>query len=406
MNCVGIVAEYNPFHNGHFFHIKKAKEVTNSDFAVVVMSGNYVQRGEPAMVDKYVRTKMALLGGADLVIELPTIFSTSSAEFFAKASIDLLNATGIVSSMCFGSENGNIDHLFEIAKILQVEDLHYQSLLREELDKGVTFPRARALALEKYTNKQLSFLNEPNNILSIEYVKALLRTKSNIKPYTIKREYNHYHSTEISSSIASATSLRKAFFSNDLEGFQKCIPTQCLEAIYNQKAYMNFDYFSELLHFIIGTSDQKSFDTFLDVTEGIENRIIKSSKENYLISDIVNGVKTKRYTHTKIQRAILHMILGITKEMFETYKELEEPAFIRVLGFRKDSDVILKKLKRNSTVPIITNLKTAVEKLEGTAFELLTMEKRYSEIYYLKAKKVSNGSFHFKNEFSTPVVIV
>ena len=177
---LGIITEYNPFHNGHKLHIEKSKEKTSSKYCIVVMSGNFSQRGEPTIFDKYLRTKMALLNGADIVLELPLIFATASAELFSLGAIDILDKTGIVTNICFGSEEGNLEKFLEVSNILSNETLEFKQLLYKFLDSGLSFPKARLNALEKTLNKSLDFLNEPNNILSIEYLKAINKLNSKI----------------------------------------------------------------------------------------------------------------------------------------------------------------------------------------------------------------------------------
>ena len=228
MKVVGLITEYNPFHNGHVYHIQKAKEVTGADFIVVVMSGNYVQRGTPAIIDKYSRTKMALLGGADLVLELPLPYATSSAEDFAMGAITLLDKLGVVDYVCFGSESGDTKSLYEIAKTLLEEPIEYQKLLQQYVKSGKNFPKARSLALFEYIQKYhmlnpnsgfsfldndkdyfLDIISAPNNILAIEYIKAIIKRNSPIKPIAIKRITTGYHDTDLSNNIASATGIRE-----------------------------------------------------------------------------------------------------------------------------------------------------------------------------------------------------
>lgn len=212
---LGIITEYNPFHNGHKLHIEKSKFKTNSKHCIVVMSGNFVQRGEPALIDKYIRTKMALLNGADLVIELPIIYATASAELFSLGAVDTLNKTGIVNKICFGSEAGDLKYFLEVADILADEPPNYKEILLEHLNQGISYPRARMLSLGQILNKDLSFLEEPNNILSIEYLKGLKKINSNISVHTIQREQAHFHSKDTTGSIASATAIRKVILDNN-----------------------------------------------------------------------------------------------------------------------------------------------------------------------------------------------
>ena len=205
---VGLITEYNPFHNGHVYHILKSKKITKSQYTIAVMSGNFVQRGEPAIFNKYVRTLSALLNGVDIVIELPVFYACASADIFAFGAVDILNKTGIVDSLCFGSENGDIDKLYLAAEILSNETDEFKNIIKNEISKGISYPEARLNALSIFTGKNMSYLSSPNNILSVEYLKALIKIKSRIKPYSIKRYFSEFHDIKIKGFIASATAIR------------------------------------------------------------------------------------------------------------------------------------------------------------------------------------------------------
>lgn len=405
MNITGIVAEYNPFHNGHKYHLEQSKKITGADYSVVVMSGNYVQRGEPAIVDKWTRTKMALQGGADIVIELPSLFATSSAESFAHAAISVLNATGIVSSVCFGSEIADINFMKQLAAILVDEPDKYKVLLKAELSKGLVFPMARANALKAYTNKDSSFIESPNNILAIEYIKALHRLNSTIIPYTLKREVAAYHSKEICCDIASATAIRHHLKGNHKDAIYNVIPQECidtfLDCIDKGIGPIYFDDYSTLLHYKLRSLTPMQLSNILDITEGIENRILKGSNTYFKISDIANYVKTKRYTYTKIQRALLHIILDYKKSDFENFHKTLP--YIRVLGFRKQSELLLSYLCKKTCVPIITNAKNASAMLDSSAIKLFQAESLSTDIYFLANPNLSQRTAN--REYTSPIVI-
>lgn len=402
---LGLVAEYNPFHNGHKLHINTSKELTNNENCIVVMSGNFVQRGEPAILDKYTRTKMALLNGADLVLELPVVFATSSAELFALGSVDILNKTGIVKNICFGSEEGNLDKFNEIVRVLTNEPNNFKDILKSNLNNGMSFPKARTYALEKYLSKNLDFMKEPNNILSIEYLKALKKLDTNIVPKTIKREISSFHSTKMNGEIVSATAIRNAIktlninnmTNTDFESIKLAIPKNCYEILEKFNYLPSIDDYSQVLSYLLRTTDLETLRNVADITEGLENRIL-NNVENMPISRLIDNIKSKRYTHTKLTRALLHIILNITKED-ESYLKNNLSPYIRVLGFNKKSNV-LSELTRYSKVPVITNLKNAKNILNNDEMYFLDKEIYSTDVYYLGKNKP------IKYEYSKQLVIV
>ncbi len=382
---LGIITEYNPFHNGHKLHIEKSKEKTNSKYCIVVMSGNFSQRGEPTIFDKYLRTKMALLYGADIVLELPLIFATASAELFSLGAIDILDKTGIVTNICFGSEEGSLEKFLEVSNILSNETLEFKQHLYKFLDNGLSFPRARLNALEKTLNKPLGFLNEPNNILSIEYLKAINKLNSTIIAKTIKREKSHFNSNNINGNIASATAIRQAFFKNNIDSIKNVIPNNCFKLIQNisQNNIPIIDNYTSILKYLLKVSN-------------IENKILDNTNVDS-ITELINNVKSKRYTYTKLQRTILHILLNITKDDQQYLKENLNP-YIRVLGFKKSSSHLLKELTINAKVPVITNLKNAKKQIDKNAMYYLNKEVMSTDIYYLSKNK--------NEEYRQPLVII
>lgn len=392
---LGVITEYNPFHNGHKLHIQKSKEKTNNKHCIVVMSGNFCQRGEPAIFDKYTRTKMALLNGADLVLELPLCFATASAEMFALGAIDILDKTGVIKNICFGSEQGDINSFLEIVNILSDEPLQFKNYLNDYLDDGLSFPKAREQALEKFLNKKVDILNEPNNILSIEYLKAINKLNSKICAKTIKREKAHFHSNNIDGNIASATAIRQAILNKNFEKIQNVVPKNCYDLMKNSKIKM-LDNYTHILKYILKTQNLSYIQNIADITEGIENKIIDNI-DSKNITDLIKNIKSKRYTHTKLQRAILHIILNITKDEQDFLKQNLNP-YIRVLGFKKSSSHILTEITQNAKVPVVTNLKNAKNILNKNAMYYLEKEIKCSDIYYLDEK--------INQEYKKPLVIV
>lgn len=394
---VGIIAEYNPFHNGHIMHIEQSKKITKSNHCIVAMSGNFVQRGEPAICNKQIRTKAALLNGADLVIEIPVIYATASADIFAYGSVNLLDKTGIVDFLCFGSEEGNINTMLNVSETLSSETNNFKEELKKELKKGISYPSARLKALSTIFKKDLSFLSKPNNILAIEYLKTLKTLKSNIKPYTIKREYADFNSTEISGNIASATAIRNAIMHNDFSAIKNCTPSNTYEILIESvKSYSpSINDYSKILHYIIRTQSKQYLSSISDITEGIENRILKNA-EIPIITDLLNAVKTKRYTYTKLQRSILHIILDIKKSDLNLYNF----PYIRILGFRKESSNILNELVKKSKIPLITNIKNAEKIIDENGMYILEKEIKSTDLYYI------NSTLKIGQEYKNPIVIV
>lgn len=408
MKTAGIVAEYNPFHNGHLYHIEKTKKITGANFIVAVMSGNFVQRGEPAILDKWTRAELALKNGCDMVLELPAVYSSSSAEFFSKASVKILNDTNIVDFLCFGSESGDINELNKIANILYEEPLLYKAFLKKELDRGIVFPKARLNALKNFSSINQETLENPNNILGIEYLKALKALNSSIIPETVTRNSIQYHSNEKANNIASALGIRNAVKNNDFEFIKETLPKNSYDtltkAVNENISPIEIGSFSFALNYILRTMPLEELGEILDITEGLENRIYKAIKHNYDINEIINYTKTKRYTYTKIQRAILHIILNIKTKELEKYNQNGYAQYIRVLGFRKKSEALLKNLVEKSSVPVITNLNKDFKKLKPLAQKMLETEIKATDIYYLGTKNVNFKPL--KKELTSPIVII
>ncbi len=400
MRVVGLIAEYNPFHNGHQYHIEKAKEVANADFAVVVMSGNFVQRGAPAIMPKHLRAEMALKSGADLVIELPVCYATGTAEQFAYGAVSLLHKLGCVDAICFGSECGDINALSELAKILCAESSEYKVALQTALRSGMSFPLARQKSLDKlYPNCNYSqLLSEPNNILGIEYLKALYRLGSNIEPLTIQREVSHYHDTELQTQFSSASALRNTIADGDFTKLYGQIPSACmlsLEKAYKVRYPVYTDDFSLLLKYKLLNETLKTLVEYADVSEELANRIYNRLNDYVSFEQFCRLLKTKEITYTRISRALIHILLGVKKS---DYEEIE---YARVLGFRSSSSVLLSELKQSSSIPLITKL-NKVEILSESARYILKIDIYASNIY----ESVVSDKFKtpFINELQHPII--
>lgn len=359
MNNIGIIAEYNPFHNGHKYQLEKLKEITKYDNAICVISGNFIQRGLPAIYDKWTRTKMALEAGFDLVVELPTYYALNSAEKFALGGVNILNNLGIINNICFGVENNDLDSLNDIANILVEEPKEYIKILKEELQKGISYAKSRENAIIKYTNnkKYGNILNSPNNILGIEYLKALKKLKSNMAPLLIKRHISNYNDIIIESNICSATSIREVMENKDIKNkeeiLSKVVPNYTYNIMQNNNITTLKDFEKEIIYSIRKMSIEE-LSQILEVNEGIQTRLKKYSFETNDIYQLVDLVKSKRFTQTKIQRILLHILLNMTENEFNYINKDNE--YIRVLGFNKNGKKLLKYIAQNTTIPIITSV--------------------------------------------------
>lgn len=364
MNVTGIIVEYNPLHNGHIYHIQNTKKYTNCDAIIAVMSGPFVQRGEPAVVDKWTRTKMALQSGIDLVIELPVIYAKSSAEGFAYGAVSTLENTGIVNNICFGSELGNADILYKIAEILLAEPSKYKSLLKMYLDEGLSFPSARLKALNNYiiyhnllnvndVNIE-NILNNSNNILGIEYIKSILKLNSKIKPFTIKRVSNKYNQQELSGVISSATSIRKNINNlNILDAMPDYSYKLLKEKINEKNAPISLKSFEDILLYSIRNKTTDEIKNIIDVSEGLENKIKEAAENCFDIYSLIDYVKSKRYPQTRIQRVLINILLNHKKDLITKINSPVE--YIRILGFSQKGRELIKLMKKSANVPIITN---------------------------------------------------
>lgn len=382
MKVVGIVAEYNPFHKGHAYHIKKAKELTGSDYCIVVMSGNYTQRGIPAMIDKHSRAQMALLNGADLVIELPVRFATASAEGFATNAISLLNATGVVTDLCFGSECGEVEKLAKIAKVILEEPDEYKEVLKRELKNGHSYPVARNMALQGldcWDFDSLKILSMPNNILGIEYIKALIKTDSKMNPVTVKRKGSNYNECSLSELYSSALAIRSSIASTEnLENIYSAVPKNVYD-IMKERQNISFpiipDDFSEMLHYKLLSEKDNGFTDYIDVSPDLSDRIAKNVYQYKNYESFCDLLKTKNMTYTRISRCLLHILLDLKT------KENVAPSYLRILGLNTGAGDLSKALKENCGLPLISKLADAKKQLSEEAFELLKEDVFASNLY-------------------------
>ncbi len=336
---VGIICEYNPFHNGHLYHLNKVKEMFPNHKIVLVMSGNFTQRGDVSVINKWDKTDIALYYGVDLVVELPFVFATQGADIFARASIEILDTIG-VDYLVFGSECNNIEKLSNLAKIQ--EDKKYQNLVKDYLDEGVNYPTAMSKALVDLTGYKV---DTPNDILGITYIREINKLKSKIKPVTIKRN-NDYNAKELNDFYSSATSIRYAL-KNDSDVTEQ-VPEYTTRFL--DKKLMFIDDYFKLLKYNIMINN--NLDEIQTVDEGIHNRIKKYIIEAKSLDDLILKVKTKRYTYNKLNRMFTHILCNFTKEEASLFDHIE---YIRVLGFNSNGRQIIKEIKNDISIPIITN---------------------------------------------------
>jgi len=387
MKVVGIIAEYNPFHNGHKYHLEQSKNMCNSQYSVAVMSGNFLQRGEPALFDKWTRAKMAVLNGIDLVLELPVVYSCQSAEIFAFGAVKILNSLGIIDYLSFGSEKGNIEELYNLAEALINEPEEISNEIKHLMNKGLTYSKALGDAYNKYYDDILSY---PNNVLGIEYIKSILLLKSSIKPVTVKRVMNNYNDVYFTGTISSATAIRKALKENAfLEEIQTSTPEASWDIIKNnimiKKGPVFWEDFIDILLYQIRRSSYKDIKNLPDIKEGLEYRFKKAGNSSTCFEELINQLKTKRYTRTFLQRCLCHLLLGINKEDIKQAKEILSPVYIRILALNKKGRDLLKEIRKNTKFPII-NKPADFESDSSYLDRIFELDIRATDIYSLGIK--------------------
>lgn len=358
MKTVGLITEYNPFHKGHEYHINEAKRQTGADLAVVVMSGNYVQRGMPAFLDKYSRTEIALKHGADLIIELPLIFSVGSAEIFAQGAVSILDKIGITDFLCFGTEEAKMEKLLKIAQILAFEPVEFQEALKENLKKGLSFPAARAKALCVLAGSDRDFtediINRPNNILAVEYLKTLIRRNSNLIPLCIPRIYSGYHDSSFENRFFSACALRSIENPEVLLSALKEI-----DSVYTKQFHICYPIQTKDFDTILGqrllSACTSGLANFSDVNHDIENIIRKNLFSYTGFHEFAMLLKNKNLTYTRICRCLLHIMLNIRADIVENALKQDLPGYIRILGFTQKGSELLSHIRSD----IILLTKTA-----------------------------------------------
>lgn len=419
MKTVGIIAEYNPFHNGHAYHMEQAKKMTGADTCVVVMSGDFVQRGAPAVLDKYVRAETALRCGADLVLELPACFSCGSAEYFAQGAVSVLNRLGVVDALCFGSESADLTTLQALARILSREPEAFTDSLQKSLREGKNFAAARSDALIACMMQEQIHLSaiqniyiltdamsSPNNILGIEYLKALLTQNSSIKPYVLKRAGQEYHSKEIEGHMNSASALRSLLeTTRELSILKESVPPEVyrlLEQEYGKIYPVSSEDFSLMLNYcLLSESDPSRFG---DMTPDMAARIFNERGAFRSFSGWTDLLNTKQYTRTRVSRSLMQCLLKITRRDMAEYKASGYTGYARILGFKKERTDLLRAIKEQGRIPLISKMADAKEFLQPIWQRQLEQDVHAADLYRLAV--YTRFGTELPNEYRRQLVIL
>lgn len=385
MKIAAVVSEYNPFTLGHKYHIEQTRAMTNADAVVAIMSGNFVQRGEPAIFDKQTRTRLALEGGADVVLELPTVFALQTAEIFAGGAVSILDSLKSIDYLSFGSET-DIAFVGKIAALLADEPYSFKKELNKNLDDKIPFAQARTNAIASYfnmTDEEKAELLLPNSILAIEYIKRLIQLDSDILPVAVHRMGSGYNDDSEQSEYLSATAVRKLIREGKYSILQTKLPEKIAKMVAAQKSKAEAEDFYRLIQYKLMTSTANEIAEISGITEGLENAF-KSAAFAKSYGDMIEAVHSKRYTRTAIQRMAYNILLGITKSDVEKCRNKTDCAYARVLGFRSESSWVVKHIAENSLIPVITNVPTYKKVLRDTTmfdYDILA-----SDVYKLVAE--------------------
>lgn len=405
MKVLGIITEYNPFHSGHKYHIDEAKQITGSDYVIAVMSGDFVQRGAPAIISKYDRCLMALNNGVDIVFELPTCYSTGSAGSFAQGAVSLLHSLGIVDYLCFGSESGEIKSIEEATSLLYNSDESFQSILYSYIKDGFSFPAARAKAAKQMldnasntkSNYMSSIISEPNNILGIEYINALKNINSTIAPFTIKRHIADYHDYEPGSLFSSATAIRRVLENTSTSDNISTIKASVPKSVYNYFIDNHFttypitiEDFAPIIKYKLLTENSSELSKYLDLSSDIADRIKNTDMQDKSITELSQSIKTKNITLTRVNRALIHILLNIRKEPFQEYLDDSVVYYLRLLGMKKEASHLIRKIKSQGRLPVITKVGGADKQLDTLGMRMLNQDilatHLYNQVVYDKFK--------------------
>lgn len=381
LKACGLVVEYNPLHNGHVYHIQSAQKVSQADCIIAVMSGPFLQRGEPAIIDKFYRAKAALVNGVDIVLELPYPYAVQSSQNFAKGALRTLDEIG-VSSICFGSESGNMTDFTSAYHLFKEKEPLYTETLQQNLKLGISFPEASMLSFEEVGLTTTTMdLSQPNNILGFSYVRTILDHDLSIEPLTIKREQSQYHDQRITNSIASATSIRKKLLATDhlSENVKTTLPTESITQLTQYKStaslWHSWEAYFPFIHYRVMTMSIDELAHIHGVDEGLEYRIKETAKDVTSFHQWMNKIKTKRYTWTRLQRIFVHILTNTKKNELVTFEKNESVPYIRLLGFSNTGRTYLNQYKKKLNVPLFTQF-------NKKNYDLLKMDERASHAYY------------------------
>ena len=415
MKVVGIIAEYNPFHRGHEYQIRYTKETLGADYIVIAMSGDFVQRGAPALMEKHVRAEMALLGGADLVLEMPLQTATASAEGFAAGGVSLLDGLGVIDELCFGSECGDTEILMDVAEILVKEPSEYRNLLQQNLRAGMSFPAARSSALIGYIQEKIAsvlntlgtssehielVLSSPNNILGIEYCKALLRLNSRIIPHTLLRKGSGYHDTDFSllsdEKFPSASGIRNLMKKSEKAGqsadFSRLIPSASISGFLDsleKGAWLSDSALDLPLHYKLLLESEETLQMYPDLSDALIRRILKSRNQYEGFSQFADLLKTRDITRSAICRGLVRIFLDLKE------KAPGHIPYAQVLGFCKNSTPLLGQIKRNASIPLLTKSADASSVLDKDGLDIFQKTYKASGLYeMLLCRKTGQPFIH------------
>ncbi len=388
MKAAGVIAEFDPFHNGHAYFLRRVRELTSADFIIVVMSGDFTQRGNPAIMSKRLRTKAALLGGADIVIELPLQYATASAELFAEGGVCLLASLGCIDCICFGTEADDIAILKEAADTLSSESEAFKEKLDMYLRQGMNYPAARIESVIETTglgDRIKDALSLPNNILAVEYLKALKKTDSDMLPINIHREKTDHDSMNTYGIYSSARNIReKLFITHSFDSVEMYLPENALP-LYREHFSVDFpvyaDDLSQLVKYRLLMETKETLMDYADMSAELAARIVNKRNEFRSVAQFTELLKTRNLTYTRISRALLHALLSIKKEDMKQYRKAGITGYARILGFRKAAAGLIDSIKESSKVPVLTGLAGYDKKTEKPFSQMLSDTLRASDIY-------------------------
>lgn len=400
---LGIIAEYNPFHNGHAYHLEQAKKASKCDYTVAVISGSFTQRGEPALMDKWSRAEAALLNGVDLVLELPTVYAISSAENYAEGAMKLLDSLGVVSTVAFGTETDNINLLEDVAEVLYKEPREFKTILSHELKKGISFPKARENALMMYLNdirKYVNVLSSPNNILGIEYLKALKKLKSNIQSIAIQRVGASHNDIDVSGKISSASAIRNLVTDGAEQlNVSSFMPASSYSILRENQQHGHIvgglEMFEKEIIYTIRKMQIRDIKNLHDVSEGLENLLKKAANSCNSLHELISKTHSKRFTQTRIQRILLYSLLDITKKDMMMSKKLTP--YARILGFNENGKRLISKIVGcNPRIEFVSSVKRFLNECPNKLLtEMLEIDILATDIYTIAFERDSKSNLDF-----------